>query len=1243
LESKAIFDQEQTLEIKKKNDYYENQLAMLDHLSTPAPVVGDISTMTDPLPGVRLPRIPYYEYIYYLMRWNSSVLRMIGFKIKQEIFRETRLKGFEWEGKFKTKCSDCGTEFEEQLEACEFCHSKNVVPPDPVQKKMLEPFLLQANKAEQTLLEVFEEDEDDFNTVDDAYLVFLKDYFIGPGGVFGKVQEIMRGDPSRFRIVSDISGRRGGKWWVCIVHRGDVMEPEAYNKDPRCSICGLPCQEVHYVETTPGGITPAKYYIEGEVVHASKYEPSRLYGIPPMFSVYIVARTIQLMDLYTEEYYEKGRLKGLLGIATENKVELKKWWDETMTRLRNDPHYVPLIALDVGPDNKRSRMEFVRLVDNMDELKFQEHRRMLKEEIAGLFGVNLIFLADTSTSGGLNNEGLQITVTDRTVEWGQSIYHDQFFPKILEYLNITDWKLKLKPSKETDEMAELERFDLRVDTAGKLQQMGYTIELRDDKFEVKGKAFIVDKPDPFGGQGGFGNTPSQQRGGNENRSSDVQEGKPEKAKEPKEIKRSLEKDMMKFNTGMTPEAFKQEMKALQQKIERIPSPFKRERALSEFYDMEWQGIRLNPPQTYNFYKPIHKWHRVQEKKVRAEIREREKYKSLEKADCRGRPPNISGAPNAYYPYYCKEVEIEYQFFVDKDKSLWFIGARDKAGKDISRWITTGEVKTTFGWFGVKLKDGRGKFKSTNSLMKVDEYTKLSVRIDELYQLQVVKQKELIGLDQELRPLERKKKRWQIRHRRASTTEAQDKILDDLRQLEHEINDVKGKMRNVNHEVERIDKTLNRLIISRSKLLKAQDGDNFDDEEEEDDLVDLEETTKNLPQLPQMQAFDMERVNDESGVSGTGIVLSGIIFQDGKVVIRWNSGTASTTVFDSWEDFEEIHINPHPGNETKIHFYQLTEGDMKDFAKAVVEPGKKVLADVKQIEQNFAKQLEAVYMKQLDSQIAKLDDTSSKRLIKEIDSIVNSASPIIEKLAFSEVLRAYKQGKKIDESREVSKTIDLPENLTEPFRAEYGAFGLDKADWQVLRAIYRRNPFWKAFEGMSQSVSDKLKEHITESYEAPNTSRMKATIRDVKRQYPTISKERAEIIAYGRIGKFSIAKVITMMKRTINAETYRLERIARSETTAITAKGREITFQQRDPEGLHKYRWFGPRDKRNSEECPEIKRRVAKEGKNRGVSLERLKEIQEEVVDEANKMRKTDWNYRDWLPHANCRHVIQRVV
>lgn len=68
-----------------------------------------------------------------------------------------------------------------------------------------------------------------------------------------------------------------------------------------------------------------------------------------------------------------------------------------------------------------------------------------------------------------------------------------------------------------------------------------------------------------------------------------------------------------------------------------------------------------------------------------------------------------------------------------------------------------------------------------------------------------------------------------------------------------------------------------------------------------------------------RVFSMIRGADESGVSGTGKVLEGALFSDGTVVVRWlTPHVASTTgVYDSFEDFENIHINSHPGNQTRI--------------------------------------------------------------------------------------------------------------------------------------------------------------------------------------------------------------------------------------------------------------------------------------------------------------------------------------
>lgn len=66
----------------------------------------------------------------------------------------------------------------------------------------------------------------------------------------------------------------------------------------------------------------------------------------------------------------------------------------------------------------------------------------------------------------------------------------------------------------------------------------------------------------------------------------------------------------------------------------------------------------------------------------------------------------------------------------------------------------------------------------------------------------------------------------------------------------------------------------------------------------------------------MRRFNLVRNEDYSGVSGTGIVASGVAFGDGTVAMRWNTNTASTALYDSIEDVTTIH--GHEGR-TKVEF------------------------------------------------------------------------------------------------------------------------------------------------------------------------------------------------------------------------------------------------------------------------------------------------------------------------------------
>lgn len=56
----------------------------------------------------------------------------------------------------------------------------------------------------------------------------------------------------------------------------------------------------------------------------------------------------------------------------------------------------------------------------------------------------------------------------------------------------------------------------------------------------------------------------------------------------------------------------------------------------------------------------------------------------------------------------------------------------------------------------------------------------------------------------------------------------------------------------------------------------------------------------------MKRFLLRRIEDETGVSGTGYVAEGVEFTDGTATLRWRTGTASTAVYNSVSDVEVIH-------------------------------------------------------------------------------------------------------------------------------------------------------------------------------------------------------------------------------------------------------------------------------------------------------------------------------------------------
>ncbi len=78
-----------------------------------------------------------------------------------------------------------------------------------------------------------------------------------------------------------------------------------------------------------------------------------------------------------------------------------------------------------------------------------------------------------------------------------------------------------------------------------------------------------------------------------------------------------------------------------------------------------------------------------------------------------------------------------------------------------------------------------------------------------------------------------------------------------------------------------------------------------------------ENKKSDTELNSLQIFTIIRNKDQSGVSGTGRVLDGVIFPNGKVVVCWRAKFNTVAVYESFEAFKYIHVDSHPSNNTEI--------------------------------------------------------------------------------------------------------------------------------------------------------------------------------------------------------------------------------------------------------------------------------------------------------------------------------------
>ena len=110
---------------------------------------------------------------------------------------------------------------------------------------------------------------------------------------------------------------------------------------------------------------------------------------------------------------------------------------------------------------------------------------------------------------------------------------------------------------------------------------------------------------------------------------------------------------------------------------------------------------------------------------------------------------------------------------------------------------------------------------------------------------------------------------------------------------------------------------------------------MDEEEDKDKPIETNSLQDLMPKPPPKLAprgistFTVCRNYDETGVSGDGVVIEGVIMATGHCIIHWlyPPPRGGIAIFDSLDDFLKVHVLPHPSNKTVITF---EDGEQRKF-------------------------------------------------------------------------------------------------------------------------------------------------------------------------------------------------------------------------------------------------------------------------------------------------------------------------
>lgn len=385
-------------------------------------------------------------------------------------------------------CTDCGEGIQDRVKECPNCAAPEdaLRPPD----NRTRDFLLERarrvdveNNSVESLGRLL---EDDANKHSNTFIVFRFNYELQTSGAIQSAafQELRRGDPRVMQLVQDKDGHMGGRFYVCLRCRATPKyRPEDQAKP--CHRCGGATYDAWYVEAG------RNWYLPNEVLHEDDWHyPTASGGESVGVKLWWKAITILGMDKFAAMAFDpkKDKRPGeVLAILGGSKEAVEAWAKDDANRRRKNPYalatlHVPIPA-GLGGEASRPDAKVLQLGDEIIKGQSLDIRKEFREAIRNEYGLSPMQAGDVATSGGLNNEGLQLRSTSQIVEYHQTL-HQRWIDRYVELLGVLEWRLTFEAALEEEEHHDVDVINKRLDAAQKAKNLGLRVLWKDDDFEI---------------------------------------------------------------------------------------------------------------------------------------------------------------------------------------------------------------------------------------------------------------------------------------------------------------------------------------------------------------------------------------------------------------------------------------------------------------------------------------------------------------------------------------------------------------------------------------------------------------------------------------------------------------------------------------------------------------------------------------------------------------------------------------